>query len=246
MERGEESPANPGSAGDPSLSFAAPRLRQLGMTGLPLRNIDPINLPFDTNRNPSRGNDERLLVIRSAFAPRVLVAEAVLEEPRGELIPGEILEILGDEIAEDAARGPALDVSNVAIERRRLLVEPVEFTVDLRLQREDESRRQLRQPRLCGLAVGGGEPAIEVLEDAVIEASLVARVQLQLAVGILDVDHVEDVFEQELLRAFAEILELSRRDVPERCREVLAKRGVFDESIEGPVGAGAGDELELA
>src|SRR6266511_567812 len=54
--------------------------------------------------------------------------------------------------------------------------------------------------------------SIEPLENRVIELPLLALMHLQLAVGIVVIDDPQDPLEQKLLRAFAEILEIRRRD----------------------------------
>src|SRR5437762_1665374 len=81
-------------------------------------------------------------------ARRVLRAEAVLEEFRREVLRLQLGEIGGDEFGESALGGAALDVAPRAVERRQLVVEPVELPID-------ELLDPLRHPA-----------AVEALEDA--------------------------------------------------------------------------------
>ena len=102
--------------------------------------------------------------------------------------------------------------------------------IETLLQIDGESRQRGRGPiEIAGVHVG-----VEALQDAVIDDSLVAMVDLHLALRIVDVTHAEDVLEEELLRAFAEVLELRRRDALQRRGEALVRREV---AVEDAVGA---------
>ena len=52
-----------------------------------------------------------------------------------------------------------------------------------------------------------------------IELPFVARIHLQLVLGIVDVADAEDVLEEELLRALPEIFEVSGGDRSDCCGE---------------------------
>jgi hypothetical protein len=77
-------------------------------------------------------------------------------------------------------------------------------------------------------------------QDLVIEDAFVAMVDLQLALGMVDVARAEDVLEEELLRALAKVLELGGGE---------AERGRVDAgdvAVETASGAGFDEQLKLA
>src|SRR6185369_17527060 len=86
--------------------------------------------------------------------------------------------------------------------------------------------------------------AKEALQDAMVERALLAVIDLQLPLRIVDVDHAEDVLEQKLLRTLAEVFELSGRDRLQRFLEVFGE--ARDVAVEDGVGAGTDQELGLS
>ena len=113
-----------------------------------------------------------------------------------------------------------------------------------------DQRVHARRQRGIELHAVRGDLPVEALQDAVIDFSLVARVHLQLVLGIFDVARAEDVLEQKLLRAFAEVFELRGRDAsaaPLRAACGRPRRAGGEEvAVEHRSRAGLGQELELA
>ena len=70
-----------------------------------------------------------------------------------------------------------------------------------------------------------------------IERALLAMVDLHFAVGIVDVRDAEKMLEEELLRAFAEVFELRRRDRLQRRARPLVEKGRVHVAVEGALGA---------
>src|SRR5205085_10100529 len=192
--------------------------------------IDAIDLPFDANGNAGGVDDERL-------------GEFVLEVTRAKVVCDELREIARDEVAEDALRGVALDRADVAIERRRFRLESIELGVDGVVESCDQCIWKQRQSALRGFVFVVSERAVEMLEDAVIDAAFVAMIDLQFALGIVEVVDAENVLEEELLGTLAEVFELRRRHIFERMRERL---GVRDEAVEDAARSGASEQLKCA
>jgi hypothetical protein len=99
--------------------------------------------------------------------------------------------------------------------------------------------RQVRQRRHRGAEVVRRELFVERLQHAMVEDALVAVMDLQLALGMIDVLHAQDVLEEELLRAFAEVLELGGG-------EGAVEGDRADVAVEDGAGARANNQLELA
>ena len=134
-------------------------------------------------------------------ALEVLRAEFVFEVFRPPSILHQILNILGQKRVEISFRRSTLDRPHHAVERRHSRFFFIESLIDDCIQPLAKIGWRKNVQR-----------AIEALEDRVIELSLLASIHLQLAIGVVVIDGAEDSFEQELLRAFAEGLELGRRE----------------------------------
>src|SRR6185436_18801701 len=113
----------------------------------------------------------------------------------------------------------------------------VELLVDDLLEPRDEALRKMRQRRGRGGHLVRAGRAVETLEDAVIHRSLVAMIDLQLALGMLDVLHAEDVLQPKLLRTLAEVLELGGG-------EGALETDAGDVAVEDGAGAAFAEELE--
>src|SRR5207253_3589809 len=72
---------------------------------------------------------------------------------------------------------------------------------------------------------------------------LLAMIDLHLALRLIDLAHVEDPLEEELLRTLAEVFQPCGGDGFEHLREPLARTDV---AVEFAARAGAGEELERA
>jgi hypothetical protein len=147
-------------------------------------------------------------MIGNGAVPRF--SEAVFEVLWSEAGGGEVGEIVSDELAQDAFRCGALDLAHGRIERRDVAGDLGERFVDERIEAIADCVVELRQRGGGAFEIVVRQRAVKAFEDAVIELAFVARIELQLVLGIVDVAHAEDVFEEKLLRTFTEVFELRR------------------------------------
>src|SRR4029077_2607495 len=119
---------------------------------------------------------------------------------------------------------------------RRLGLDAIELVVDGALETRQKRLRNVRQCVLRRLVVPLGQRSIERLENRVVDRPLLAMMNLQLPLRVVDVDHAEEVLEQKLLRTLPEVLELGGGDAIERLRELREQRGIGDEAVELAVG----------
>src|SRR5205823_9525443 len=140
--------------------------------------------------------------------------------------------------------GAALDIAHGAVERRVRGLQLFERCIDEPVDPFAQSRGELGQKRPGAIEGREVERSVEALQDRVIDGTLLAMIDLQLALGVVDIFHAEEVLEQELLRALAEVLELSGGDRLEGREDRIAER-VTHVSVEHGLRSAARGQLQL-
>ena len=180
----------------------------------------------------------------------ILRPELVLEALRPEIVLHQIGDVGREKGVQIALRRAAFDLAHGAIERWMHGLQFGECFVDGEIDSLAQRGSELGKKRLCPADCGGIERAVEAFQDAVIERSLLPVIDLQLTLGIVDIADAEEMLEEKLLGALAEVFELRRRDglqcVGDEGLDLLI--AAIDEQIavENRSRPTARDQLELA